>query len=227
MTNKILIVSEVSDDSGVLENRLLIAGFPVRRAQSGQAALRLIGRQLPALVVLDRVPDMSGLELCRQLKSDPLTKRIAVVLLSAEAEEIDRILGFELGADDFVVRPFSPRELVLRIKAILRQTSHHRSSDHLRVGDLVLDRLRREVKAANRLVRCTAIEFKLLGILMEREGRVQPRDQLLNDVWGYEAVIETRTVDSHMRRLRDKLGPHRRYIETIRGVGYRVRGEEV
>ena len=143
-------------------------------------------------------------------------------MLSAKTEEIDRVLGFELGADDYVVKPFSPREFVLRIRAILRRRSQGDEPDLLRAGDLVLDRSRHEVRVADRVIDCTATEFRLLTILMERQGRVQARDRLLTDVWGYDSVIDTRTVDTHMRRLRDKLGSHGRFIETIRGFGYRL-----
>jgi DNA-binding response OmpR family regulator len=198
------------------------AGFSVETVHNGRAALNLIKSQPPTLVVLDlMLPELSGLDLCRIIKSDARTNKIPIIMLSAKTEEIDRVLGFELGADDYVVKPFSPREFVLRIRAILRRGSLDDKAELLRAGDLVLDRSRHEVKAADRVIDCTATEFRLLTILMERQGRVQDRDRLLSDVWGYESVIDTRTVDTHMRRLRDKLGSHGRFIETIRGFGYR------
>jgi phosphate regulon transcriptional regulator PhoB len=227
MGERILIVEDEVDVAGLLAHHLKIAGFAVETANSGRAALAAIKNQPPTLIVLDlMLPELSGLDLCRMLKSDSRTSHIAIIMLSAKSEEIDRVLGFELGADDYVVKPFSPREFILRIRAVLRRRADNNDQDCLRVGDLALDRSRHEVKAANRLIECTATEFKLLSILMERQGRVQARDRLLSDVWGYDSVIDTRTVDTHMRRLRDKLGPHGRYIETVRGFGYRLAAPE-
>ena len=222
ITEKILIVEDEPDVADLLAHHLKAAGFSVEIANNGRTALNAVKNQPPTLVVLDlMLPEMSGLDLCRILKSDPRTSKIAIVMLSAKIEEIDRVLGFELGADDYVVKPFSPREFVLRIRAILRRRSQG-DEELLQVGDLVLDRSRHEVKAGDRVIECTATEFKLLMILMERQGRVQARDRLLSDVWGYDSVIDTRTVDTHMRRLRDKLGVFGKYIETVRGFGYRL-----
>ncbi len=224
MSSRILIVEDEADVAALLAHHLKQAGFLVDLAADGRVAMTLIKDQPPALIILDlMLPEMSGLDLCRLLKSDPKYRAIAIVMLSARSEEIDRVLGFELGAEDYVVKPFSPRELVLRIRAILRRrSSSSEQADRIQVGDLVLDRSRHQVMAANRLIECTATEFRLLSILMERHGRVQQRDRLLSDVWGYDSMIDTRTVDTHMRRLRDKLGEHGRYIETIRGFGYRL-----
>ena len=225
-TEKILIVEDETDVADLLAHHLKGAGFSVEIANNGRTALSAVKNQPPSLVVLDlMLPEMSGLDLCRILKSDPRTSKIAVVMLSAKIEEIDRVLGFELGADDYVVKPFSPREFVLRIRAILRRRSQV-DEELLRVGELVLDRSRHEVKAGDRVIECTATEFKLLMILMERQGRVQARDRLLSDVWGYDSIIDTRTVDTHMRRLRDKLGAFGKYIETVRGFGYRLALQE-
>jgi DNA-binding response OmpR family regulator len=222
MLEKILIVEDEIDVADLVAHHLKGAGFSVETVHNGRAALNLIKSQPPTLVVLDlMLPELSGLDLCRIIKSDARTNKIPIIMLSAKTEEIDRVLGFELGADDYVVKPFSPREFVLRIRAILRRGSLDDKAELLRAGDLVLDRSRHEVKAADRVIDCTATEFRLLTILMERQGRVQDRDRLLSDVWGYESVIDTRTVDTHMRRLRDKLGSHGRFIETIRGFGYR------
>jgi two-component system, OmpR family, phosphate regulon response regulator PhoB len=227
MTEKILIVEDEIDVAELLAHHLRGEGFSVDIVNNGRVALAAVKNQPPALIVLDlMLPEISGLDLCRMIKSNPETNGVPIVMLSARIEEIDRVLGFELGADDYVVKPFSPRELVLRIRAILRRLSQDREESLLRVGDLVLDRSRHEVKAADRLVDCTATEFKLLAILMERQCRVQERDRLLTDVWGYDSVIDTRTVDTHMRRLRDKLGAHGSYIETIRGFGYRLAPQE-
>ncbi|MBV9130161.1 MAG: response regulator [Verrucomicrobia bacterium] len=223
MSEKILIVEDETDVAELLGHHLRGEGFSVEIANNGRVAFAIIKNQPPALIVLDlMLPEISGLELCRMIKSNPGINHVPIVMLSARTEEIDRVLGFELGADDYVVKPFSPRELVLRIRAILRRFSQDKEQVLLRVGDLVLDRSRHEVRAADRVIDCTATEFKLLAVLMERQGRVQERDRLLTDVWGYDSVIDTRTVDTHMRRLRDKLGPHGSYIETIRGFGYRL-----
>src|SRR6266436_9704860 len=222
MSEKILIVEDEVDVAELLAHHLKKAGFVVEMATNGRVAFASIRDQPPTLVVLDlMLPEMSGLDLCRVIRSDPRTKEMAVVMLSARTEEIDRVLGFELGADDYVVKPFSPREFVLRIRAILRRRAQG-DEELLQVGELVLDRSRHEVKAGDRVIECTATEFKLLMILMERQGRVQARDRLLSDVWGYDSVIDTRTVDTHMRRLRDKRGVFGKYIETVRGFGYRL-----
>jgi two-component system, OmpR family, phosphate regulon response regulator PhoB len=227
MSERILIVEDEIDVADLLAHHLRNEGFSVEIVTNGRVALSAVKNQPPALVVLDlMLPEISGLDLCRMMKSNPGTDRVPIVMLSARTEEIDRVLGFELGADDYVVKPFSPRELMLRIRAILRRLSRDKEQILLRVGELVLDRSRHEVRAADRVIDCTATEFKLLAILMERQGRVQERDRLLSDVWGYDSVIDTRTVDTHMRRLRDKLGSHGSYIETIRGFGYRLAPQE-
>jgi len=223
VTEKILIVEDEPDVADLLAHHLKAAGFSVEIADNGHAALTAVKNFSPALVVLDlMLPEMSGLDICRILKSDQRTSKIAIVMLTAKIEELDRVLGFELGADDYVVKPFSPREFVLRIRAILRRRSQGVEEELLRVGELVLDRSRHEVRAGDRRIECTATEFRLLSILMERQGRVQARDRLLSDVWGYDSIIDTRTVDTHMRRLRDKLGEFGKYIETVRGFGYRL-----
>jgi two-component system, OmpR family, phosphate regulon response regulator PhoB len=227
MSEKILIVEDEIDVADLLAHHLRNEGFSVEIVTNGRVALSTVKNQLPALVVLDlMLPEISGFDLCRMIKSNPGTDKVPIVILSARTEEIDRVLGFELGADDYVVKPFSPRELILRIRAILRRLSRDKEQILLRVGELVLDRSRHEVRAADRVIDCTATEFKLLAILMERQGRVQQRDRLLSDVWGYDSVIDTRTVDTHMRRLRDKLGSHGSYIETVRGFGYRLAPRE-
>jgi len=227
MTEKILIIEDETDVADLLSHHLKSAGFSVETAYTGCVAIQMLKNRVPTLVVLDlMLPEISGLDLCRMIKSDPRTSQVAVVMLLAKAEEIDRVLGFELGADDYVVKPFSPREFVLRIRAILRRRLLAQDQDLLTVGDLMVDRLRHEVRAGGKVIECTATEFKLLSILMERHGRVQDRDRLLSDVWGYDSIIDTRTVDTHMRRLREKLGTYGSYIETIRGFGYRLVFEE-
>src|SRR4051794_12564708 len=223
-STKILIIDDEQDVIDLLSLHLRKAGFALSTATDGAAGLRLAREESPALIVLDlMLPKMPGLEICKVLKTDAATRSIPVLMLTAKAEEVDRIVGLELGADDYVTKPFSPRELVLRVKSILRRASAPQEpADILRLGDIQVDRARYEVTVKNKSIDFTATEFKLLTMLMERRGRVQSRDTLLNDVWGYESVIDTRTVDTHIRRLREKLGGSSDCIETIRGFGYRV-----
>jgi two-component system phosphate regulon response regulator PhoB len=169
------------------------------------------------------LPKMSGLEVCKILKTDAATRQIPVLMLTAKAEEIDRIVGLELGADDYVVKPFSPREVILRIKAILRRGDGKETEERLTAGAITIDPARHQVSVNGKAVSLTSLEFKLLRTLMQRRGRVQERDRLLNEVWGYESVIDTRTVDTHVRRLREKLGKAGDIVETVRGFGYRLR----
>jgi len=167
---------------------------------------------------------MPGLEICKVLKTDVSTRQIPVIMLTAKAEEIDRIVGLEFGADDYVTKTFSPREIFLRVNAILRRGKGDGAEEkRISIGPITLDPARHHVDVAGRPVRLTSVEFKLLSMLMRRQGRVQERDRLLNEVWGYESVIDTRTVDTHVRRLRKKLGKAANAIETVRGFGYRIR----
>ena len=166
---------------------------------------------------------MSGLEVCRVLKSDGSTRHIHIMMLTARVEEVDRIVGLELGADDYVTKPFSPREVVLRAQAILRRSGAPPEEQSLVAGPITIDRLRHQVSVGGKKVNLTGLEFKLLHKLVERRGRVQDRERLLADVWGYESSIDTRTVDTHVRRLREKLGAAGEVIETVRGFGYRMR----
>ncbi len=221
---KILVADDEADVLNLVSNNLKAAGFNVLRADDGPSALEQARSSAPALIVLDlMLPGISGLEVCKALKSDSATKHIPIIMLTAKAEEIDRILGLELGADDYITKPFSPRELVLRVKSVIRRASTPSEPEEtLRLGDIQLDRARYEVLVKNRPVEFTATEFKLLALLIERRGRVQSRDTLLNDVWGYESAIDTRTVDTHIRRVREKLGNAADCIETIRGFGYRI-----
>jgi DNA-binding response OmpR family regulator len=178
----------------------------------------------PALIVLDlMLPRMQGLEVCKVLKTDPLTSHIPIIMLTAKAEEVDRIVGLEFGADDYVTKPFSPREMLLRIKAILRRGQGKISEEKMTRGPITIDSARHRVLVDGKPIVLTAVEFKLLSMLMRRPGRVQARDRLLNEVWGYESAIDTRTVDTHVRRLREKLGKAASVIETVRGFGYRLR----
>ena len=221
---RILVAEDEQDVLNFVATNLKTAGYQVLKAENGESALEQVRSALPALVVLDlMLPGMSGLEVCKVLKGDPATKPIPIIMLTAKAEEVDRIVGLELGADDYVTKPFSPRELVLRVRSILRRANApQEAADVLRLGDIQVDRSRYEVVVKGKSIDFTATEFKLLTVLMERRGRVQSRDTLLNDVWGYESIIDTRTVDTHIRRLREKLGAAADCIETIRGFGYRM-----
>jgi DNA-binding response OmpR family regulator len=223
-SKKVLVADDEADVLNLVCNSLKSAGFTPLQADDGAAALEKARLELPALIVLDlMLPGMSGLEVCKALKSEPTTKAIPIVMLTAKAEEVDRILGFELGADDYITKPFSPRELTLRVQSVLRRSAGTpEKAEVLKLGEILVDRTRHIVTVKGKTLDLTATEFKLLTTLMERRGRVQSRDVLLNDVWGYESVIDTRTVDTHVRRLREKLGKACDSIETIRGFGYRM-----
>jgi DNA-binding response OmpR family regulator len=221
---RILVADDEPDVLSLVSSNLESAGFKVIKATDGLVALNQAKETLPSLIVLDlMLPELSGLEVCRLLKKEPKTSQIPIMMLTAKAEEVDRIVGLELGADDYLTKPFSPRELVLRVKSIIRRAGGNAEpNDFLIHGDIRVDRTRYEVTIEGHRVDFTATEFKLLSVLIERRGRVQSRDTLLNDVWGYESMIDTRTVDTHIRRLREKLGKAADCIETIRGFGYRV-----
>lgn len=224
-SNRILIIEDEQDVLDLLTLNLRKAGgFAISTATDGATGLRKARAELPALIILDlMLPKMPGLEVCKILKTDPATQHIAILMLTAKAEEIDRIVGLEFGADDYVTKPFSPREIILRMKAIMRRGPGEVGDTKLTRGAITLDPSRHAVAVNGKPVRLTSVEFKLLSRLMERSGRVQARDRLLNEVWGYESIIDTRTVDTHIRRLRKKLGKAADTIETVRGFGYRMR----
>jgi DNA-binding response OmpR family regulator len=221
----VLIVEDERDVIDLLTLNLRKGGrFNISTAADGAAGLEKARRERPALLILDlMLPKISGLEICKILKTDPATRHIPIMMLTAKAEEIDRIVGLEFGADDYVTKPFSPREVVLRAEAIMRRGQAKPADEHLSAGEIAIDPSRHQVSVAGKPVHLTSIEFKLLHTLLQRRGRVQPRDRLLNDVWGYESIIDTRTVDTHVRRLREKLGKAGGAIETVRGFGYRFR----
>src|SRR5690606_6756936 len=222
-----LIVEDEEDLRQVLIFNLEAAGHRVITASKGAEGLRLVRHESPDAVLLDvMLPDVTGLDVCRQITTDPETKHISVVMLTARAEEIDRVVGFELGADDYVTKPFSVRELSLRISAILRRNVVQATEEGLvEFGVLRLDRAGYRAWVSGRELELTALEFNLLITLYDRRDRVQARPTLLEDVWGVSADVSTRTVDTHVKRLREKLGDARDYIETVRGVGYRFVGQ--
>lgn len=222
---RILLIEDEPDIAEVLEYNLQKEGFTVETARRGDAGLEAIRRGAPDLILLDlMLPGIDGLELTRLLKREPSTARLPIVMLTARGEEVDRIVGLELGADDYISKPFSPREVVLRVKAVLRRFQHEETEEErLSVGGIELDLAAHQLRVKGKEIPLTATEFRLLRLLMERGGRVQTRGQLLSDVWGYAEDIDSRTVDTHIRRLRRKLGSEADRIETVIGVGYRLR----
>jgi two-component system phosphate regulon response regulator PhoB len=225
VTERILVVDDEPDILDVVAYNLEQAGYRVTPVRDGRTAIAEAERQRPDLVVLDiMLPDLSGMEVCRSLRRSEKTRAVPILMLTARSDEVDRVVGFEVGADDYVTKPFSPRELVLRVRAILRRrasTPGETDEAILTHGCLTLDVARHEVEVDAKVVDLTSIEFKLLYDLMSRRGRVQSRDTLLDRVWGYATGVETRTVDTHVKRLREKLGRAGAYIETVRGVGYK------
>ena len=221
--SKILVVDDEPEAVELVEFKLKESGFEVISAADGAEALQKARAVLPGLIVLDlMLPEVDGLEVCKMLRRDPLTAKIPIIMLTAKAAEIDRVLGLELGADDYVTKPFSPRELVLRIRNLLhRGSAPQEDGERMKFGELLIDVPRHSVTWRGSRIDLTATEFKLLAVLAQRRGRVQSREQLLRDVWEYNNLIDTRTVDTHMRRLREKLGQASKFLDTVRGVGYR------
>jgi len=221
----VLVIEDEKDILELVEYHLAQAGFAVLKAPDGESGLELARSKKPALIILDiMLPKMDGKEVCRALRASPLTEWIPILMLTAKAEEVDRIVGFELGADDYVTKPFSPRELVLRVKAILRKgESDGTHQKGIQRGNLWIDIDRHHVSINKRPVTLTSTEFKLLVEMASHPGRVFTREILLDKVWGYTYEGYARTVDTHVRRLREKMEDSEEYIETIRGVGYRFR----
>ena len=220
----VLIVDDERDLVRLLDFNLQEGGFETGTAYTGEEALQKVGQRVPDLIVLDlMLPDISGTEVCRQLKASTRTRNVPVLMLTARTSEIDRVVGFEVGADDFVSKPFSVRELVLRVRAILRRGATAPGDDlHETVGPIRVDSTAHRAFVSDEEVSLTALEFKLLLTFMSRLGRVQTRESLLQDVWGMSSDLQTRTVDTHVKRLREKLGAGRDLIETVRGIGYRM-----
>ncbi len=221
MEDTVLIVEDDADVVDLLRYNLSKAGFGVLIARDGLKGLEIARRGRPDLVVLDlRLPQMDGYAVCKALKNDSDTTALPIVILTARAEPGERVHGLEIGADDYMTKPFSPRELVLRVKALLRRSRSGAQNDVLEVGNFQVDRNSFGIRLEGRRLDLTTTEFKLLAALIERRGRTQSRQTLLYDVWGYQDPMETRTVDTHIRRLREKLGSHAQRVETVRGEGY-------
>jgi two-component system phosphate regulon response regulator PhoB len=230
MSERILVVEDEPDILDLVCYNLRQAGLEVERAGDGETALKAVAERPPDLIVLDlMLPGIDGLEVCRRLKQSEEHRGIPVLMLTARAAEVDRIVGLELGADDYLTKPFSPRELVLRVRAILRRAAGtgeegaEEATERLEIGQLAIDPSGHQVLVAGQAVDLTATEFRLLLTLVQRRGRVQTREELLTVVWGYTYEGYSRTVDTHVRRLREKLGPAGELVETVRGVGYRFR----
>jgi two-component system phosphate regulon response regulator PhoB len=224
MSQKILIIEDEPDIRKTLEYNISREGYEVISASSLSEGRENLKSSSFSLLLLDlMLPDGSGLDLFRELKQDKSKLSMPVIILTAKDDEVDKVVGFELGADDYVTKPFSVRELILRVKAVLKRGE--RKTDNMEVqrqfGELKLDVDSHEVFVNDEQVSLTALEFKLLRQLVDRRGRVQSRDQLLSDVWGYSSDVTTRTVDTHIKRLREKLGDMGKYVQTIRGVGYK------
>jgi two-component system phosphate regulon response regulator PhoB len=223
MKSRILVVDDEPDAIELIAFNLKAAGYDVTSAADGDEALKKARAVLPHLIILDlMLPGVDGLAVCKQLRRDERTAPIPIIMLTAKAAEIDRVLGLELGADDYVTKPFSPRELVLRVKRLLRsEPAPAAETDRIVWKELCVDVPRHRATVKGKPLDLTATEFKLLTILAQRRERVQSRERLLQDVWEYDRLIDTRTVDTHIRRLREKLGQAAKYLETVRGVGYR------
>ncbi|MAJ15767.1 MAG: DNA-binding response regulator [Opitutia bacterium TMED67] len=224
MKKNILIVEDEPDAVELLELHLKNAGYNVTVAEDGEEALRKVHKSIPDMVILDlMIPEINGLEVCKVIRKDPATESIPVVMCTAKASEIDKVLGLELGADDYITKPFSPRELVLRVKNLLKRNNKTQQPEKnkIRIGNITVDKSSHDVLVGDSIIDLTATEYKLLMLFLDRIGRVQSREVLLRDVWGYQSDIDTRTVDTHVQRLRTKLLSSSNHIVTVRGFGYK------
>ncbi|MFN2317490.1 MAG: response regulator [Gemmatimonadales bacterium] len=229
MSHRILVCDDEPDITALVAYHLAKAGYRVSTAASGPEALKAARDERPDIVVLDlMLPGLSGYEILKELRAREETRDVGVILLTARREEPDRIKGLSLGADDYLTKPFSPQELTLRVAALLRRLAAPSvsSGSSVTAGDLIIDRSEHRVILNGTELQLTATEYKLLDMLVERRGRVQSRERLLQDVWLHQPDMQTRTVDMHIQRLRSKLGDHANLIETVRGFGYRFRNPD-
>ena len=228
MKERILIVEDDKHISKLVKFNLEKANYDCAIAATGEKALEALDDRPVDLVILDiMLPGMDGFGICRTIKEKEKLKNIPIIMLTAKGEEVDRIVGLELGADDYIVKPFSPRELVLRVKAILKRGKvEEAKKDILAAGDIIVDIPKHKVTVKEKSIDLTQMEFKLLVTLMERRSRVQTRERLLSDVWDMGTGVDTRTIDTHVKRLREKLGKSGSLIETIRGLGYKFKEED-
>jgi|MGYP003962285361 DNA-binding response OmpR family regulator len=231
MNNRILLVDDDQELLAALELKLDKEGFQVETAPDGEVALEIIKKKLPDLVILDvNMPKVNGMEVCKSLRSDEQTRDLAVIMLTARDDEIDRVLGLEFGADDYVTKPYNARELILRIKALLKRIfpvqNNPATKDIFQIGSLSIDTDKHEVCVGKDVVELTLTEFKLLAHLIQNQGKIKTRDFLLEQIWEYGDGVFSRTIDTHIQRLRAKLGDTGKYIKTVRGVGYRFEKDD-
>ena len=225
MRDRVLIVEDEKDVREMLRLNLKMGGFDVLEAQNGAEGLAIAKAELPSVVILDlMMPEMSGMEVCRALRRNPATSRIPILMLTAKSTEGDKVAGLEVGADDYVTKPFSPRELLLRVRAVARRQPDQGVSKPapVKAGGIELDRSSMTATIGSKKLVLTSTEYRLLDLLVRRAGTIQSREALLSEVWGYQASLDTRTVDTHVRRLRDKLGKAGAVVQTVRGSGYRL-----
>jgi DNA-binding response OmpR family regulator len=231
MNNRILLVDDDQELLAALELKLNKEGFQIETAADGEVALEIIRKKLPDLVILDvNMPKVNGMEVCKTLRSDEQTRDLAVIMLTARDDEIDRVLGLEFGADDYVTKPYNARELILRIKALLKRIfpvqNNPATKDIFQIGALSIDTDKHEVRVEEEVVELTLTEFKLLAHLIQNQGKIKTRDFLLEQIWEYGDGVFSRTIDTHIQRLRAKLGDTGKYIKTVRGVGYRFEKDD-
>ncbi len=222
MAKRILIVEDELDLRSTLEFKFKSEGYTVNAVSKGKEAIEAIARKKPDLVLLDlMLPDMSGLDVCKTIRNSADSFDIAIIMLTAKGEEVDRVLGFELGADDYVVKPFSIRELALRASTVLKRREKQEETNNISLGDIEINLSSYRVFISKTEIQLTAKEFLLFKHLVQKNGRIQTREVLLEEVWGYNSFVTTRTVDTHVKRLRSKIGDIGSKIETVRGIGYR------
>ena len=224
MPKHVLVVEDEPDTAELIELHLKNDGYRVTVAGDGDQALKKVHKHMPDLVILDlMIPEITGVEVCKFIRKDPATKSIPIIMCTAKTGEIDKILGLELGADDYVTKPFSPRELLLRVKNLIKRSdsSNVKADERLVIGEIVIDKNTHEVKVDGQTIDLTATEYKLLILFTEKIGRVLSREVILSDIWGYKNDIETRTIDMHIQRLRNKLLSSENSIVTVRGFGYK------
>ena len=222
MAKRILIVEDELDLRSTLEFKFKSEGYSVDAVSKGKEAIDTIARKKPDLVLLDlMLPDMSGLDVCKTIRNSADSFDTAIIMLTAKGEEVDRVLGFELGADDYVVKPFSIRELALRASTVLKRREKQEETNNISLGDIEINLSSYRVFISKTEIQLTAKEFLLFKHLVQKNGRIQTREVLLEEVWGYNSFVTTRTVDTHVKRLRSKIGDIGSKIETVRGIGYR------
>ena len=229
MRDRVLVVDDEPDVRMLLRTNLRAAGFDVLEAANGAEGLAIAKHEMPTVIILDlMMPEMSGIEMCRALRKHPPTSRIPILMLTAKTTEEDKVAGFEVGADDYVTKPFSPREVVLRVRAVARRKPDQGVAKPIpaRAGLITMDRAEMTATIGGKKLGLTSTEFRLLELFVRRAGSIQSRETLLSEVWGYQANLDTRTVDTHVRRLREKMGRAGRLVETVRGSGYRLNTAE-